>query len=464
VLNFNNATGNLFAILGKVGLVVKQARTYQTAQNPNLSVGLYGQLGAMPDVQAQVGNSYIGLLAGPEGACTNVQGVSRLVVNRLVFNDNPRISQTLQTLNVRASLAEIIRQMLVQNATVLAATVTATPAATITGVGNGAIVASSKRPIDGRVEENSFAETLQVTCTRDSYSGGAAAGNETMTVTGTGNIADAFAYNWPGGSNCTATLSCVNSAGNNAQGNALTNSNFATFKNTANVPDNWALVTGTAGIQLFQESSIVFGTGNAVRMLGNGSALTQLKQQFGTSTGTTGTLVPLSQYSVNLWLRRDGVAAGAGQLTIDLVDQNGVAINDANGVANTFTVDLTALTTTYAAASGVFRTPYILPAQQFLRVRQSTALTNGRSVYLANLSMGLMTVCYTGGPSVNVHSGAVNFQLGDFGTVAVTNSRGAGGTLSTFQTLWYQLFVEAQQNDLLLPSSAVPTVQDAWIA
>ena len=157
------------------------------------------------------------------------------------------------------------------------------------------------------------------------------------------------------------------------------------------------------------------------------------------------------------------MAAAAGTLVIELVDTNGTVLQDAAGNANTFSIDLTALNTIFTSYTADFRTPILIPDPLYLRLRLSVALTDGRSVYIDKASLGQMTQMYTSGPFLAVHSGSVPFMQGDYGTCQITNSRGVGGTLSTFQTLWDQLF-GMRQLDLLLPSSSSPTISDDLIA
>jgi hypothetical protein len=379
----------------------------------------------------------------------------------MVFRDNPQLNQTLQSVNTLTSLYEVIRQMKVAGASVLAMTV-ASSTGSFTGVGNGIIVASTKRPLDGLTLENAFAENLLLTCSSDSYSGSATAGNEGMQISGTGNQSDVFAFNWPLGSNCSASLSVINGNANNSQGNLLTNSGFETW--TSNVPNNFSLTVGAGGTNIFQENTLNYDGVSSCRLTGDApGTLTSFNQQFNLSTGTSGTLSTLSQYAFNVFVRRDSVAAGAGVMTIDLVDQNGTVILDANGVANSFTINLTALTTIYTAYNVVFRTPAILPTSQYLRFHLTTALTNGRSVYFDKASMGLMTQTYISGPFLSVHAGSTPFLQGDYSSVTIANSRGSGGTLSTWQTLLAQLFPQVIQNEILFPSSSVPTISDALI-
>ena len=88
----------------------------------------------------------------------------------------------------------------------------------------------------------------------------------------------------------------------------------------------------------------------------------------------------------------------------------------------------------------------------------------GGLLYLAKMGMGLMTWLYVGGPYAAVHSGGTPFLQGDYSFSEVTNSRGAGGTLDTWQVAFARLFDPLMTaNNLMLPSSAVPTVSDSLI-
>lgn len=467
MLSFADAPGNLFNRIGALGGLVKNVRSHQLAQLPAMTdttLGVVAQFTSESDIQALMGSAYLGILSGVEGACNLASSIAYQALNRQVFRDNPRLAQNLTSLNSLASILYVIQQMNQQGATVLRMTVGATPGP-FAGQGNGVIVASVNRPFDGLPLENAYAETVTFTCTQDSYTGGATAGNEGFTATGQGSESDLFAFDWPLGSNASGSYTAVSAAGNNSLGNLLQNSGFDTFANTANVPDNWTLVTGTAGVNTFQETGIIYAGASSLKLVGDGTTLTTLTQQFGTSTGTTATLSPQTQYSFVIWARRDGTAAASGRLAISLTNGSAV-VNDLAGTPNTFTIDLTNLSTAWVAYTGVFRTPEILPANVYLQVGMTSALSNGRAVYLDYGSLGTMQQLYTSGPFFAVHSGSVPFvasPVADFATVAVTNSRGAGGSLSTFQTLWAQFFSEMLSQEIMLPSSATPTISDALI-
>lgn len=461
----SGSAGDLFDRFGKLGLLVQQMKSYQTQQLLNMTDttdGVVAQYNAESDIQAEMGSNYIQLLDSPASTLgTFAQQMAVDTVNRMVFRDQPRLNQNLQQVNITASLAEVIRQMEEQGATVLAMTVTGTPAAFV-GYGNGVVNVSVRRASDGKVQENAFAEDVQFTCETDSYSGTATAGNESFAVSGTGSASGVFAFDWPLGSNATTSVNAIDGNSDNSNGNILTNSGFEDWTN--NIPDNWTLPVGTAGVNINREASIVYDGDFALRITGDGAdTRTQLQQQFDDTDGTAGTLSPQSQYSFNTWIRRDGTIPGDGVLRIALVDENGDVIDDDAGTANSFTVDLTTLNTVYTSFTGVFRTPSIMPATVSIQFKLTTALTNGRSVYVDKASLGEMELLYTGGPSVAVHAGSIPFLIGDYEFTTITNSRGSGGTLSTFQTLWDQL-LGMRDLDLLLPSSATPTISDSLIS
>jgi len=465
MLSFGDAVGNLFNRLGKLAALIENAAASQATQRTALTdatSGATAQFDGEPDLQAILGAGYVNALNAIGAAVGPLaQQVARATVDRMVFRDSPRPGQTLTQQAVADSIAEIIRQMKLAGATVLAQTVTATPAA-FTGGGNGVCVASVRRPLDGLVLEHAFAEDILLTVTADSYTGSRRAGNESLRADGEGAQNNVFAFDWPLGSGGRLTFSAVDAGTDNGAGNLLTNGDFEDW--TSNVPDQWEITTGTAGTHVFDENSIVFDGESALRLTGDGTTAVALRQAFDDSAGTRGKLKSLTQYAVNGWLRRDGTAAAAGTLIVELVDAEGDVIQDEAGNANTFTINLTALSTVYTAYNGVFRTPDVLPDEIYLRLRIGTALTSGRSVYLDRLGMAPMGQLYTGGPYLIVFSGSTPFVAGDFTTVAVTNSRGAAGTLNTWQTALFRLLDPlVSQNEFLFPSSSSPTISDNLI-
>src|SRR5688572_5532454 len=110
MLSFASAAGNLYNRFGKLGLLLSTMRTHQLAQRTNMIDGTNGvvaQYDGEPDIQALMGSSYLGVLSGVEGVASIAQSLAQQTISRMVFEDNPRISQTLTSLNVLDSIREV---------------------------------------------------------------------------------------------------------------------------------------------------------------------------------------------------------------------------------------------------------------------------------------------------------------------------------------------------------------------
>lgn len=457
------STGALFNRLGTLAYVIENVDSFHSTLEASLigGNGITNQYQTEPDLQAQIGTTWINLLASVEAPCSVMQQLTVATINRMVYRDSPQYNQTITGQNLTASINYVLQQMASQNATILQMTVGATSTPFV-GTGNGVINVSLKRPFDGRFLENAFQETITFTCVADSYIGGATAFNEGFQVTGEGSEPDVFAFDWPLGSNGLTQLNAINGDANQSQNNLLNNSGFALW--TGGAPNNWIIVTG--GSLITQNQSIIFTTGSSMLWTGDGSTLINITQTFNSSTGNNSTLSPQTQYSVNLYLRTGGAAPTQGILQIDLIDGHNNIINDQAGNPNSFTIDLTTLSTVWTSFKGFFRTPEIMPGTQSIRYHLNTALNNGAFVYFDKTSMGLATQLYSQGPFIAVHSGNTPFvqsPVADYGQAQVTNSRGAGGTLSTWQTALWRLLGTNLGFELIWPSSLSPDVSDGLI-
>ncbi len=471
---FFGAVGDLFERLGSYGSLLSEVRTYQLAQLVNTIdpvTGVVAQLDLEPDIQAIMGGSYIGLINGAGQAVgSTAQTLAGITVSRMVYRDNPRFNQTLTQQNVFLSMVEIIRQMKSQGATVLQMTVSATPSVgpsggSFAGIGTGVVVASVNRPQDGLYQENLFAENLLVTCATDSYSRTATAGNESLDITGVGQQTNLFAWDWPLGSNCSLSVTAIDGNQDNSGGNLLVNSGFEDWTGTGNFLNNWQLITGTLGVNIAEENSNVYDGTAAIVLTGDGATNVRWRQKFNDGTVGTSTLLDTyTQYAFNVFMRRDGIQAGAGSLQIALTDVNGNVLLDAGNNLQKLIVDLTGLTTNYMGYNVCFQTPPILPSDVYLDFELLVPITAGRQVFLDKAAMGLSQQCYSSGPYIAVFAGSVPFLIGDFATVLMANSRGVGSTISTWQTLWYRLFPDiVSRFELQLPSSTVPNILDSLI-
>lgn len=388
------------------------------------------------------------------GFTNQLANYCRSTVVEMANNDTPLAAPQLSL-----ALQLLIAQMTTAVASVQASVVAA-GAQTAVGTPNGnpVIVSSTKRG-DGLVNEYSIAETLTFLCTNDSQAGGATLNQEPLSIKGVTAAPSSLAFNWPLGSNYSGSQNCVDATLDYPSGgNLLRNSDFETWT-VANNPDQWVIRVGSAGTTVFKDIANPY-TGLAdLNILGNGSELTSLTQDFNSTTGTAYKLKPLTQYAWNCFVRVDSSAPGAGVLQVSLVDNALAVINDQQGVANSATVSLPGQTATYAKFSGVFRTPAVLPNSNTalkIRVRLSTALTNAKNVFIDHLALTEMKGTYAGGPSFSIFSANTKLIAGDSWTVALTN------TLGLFQKAFQRLF-DMRSLGLILPSNGSPTVSDSLI-
>lgn len=177
----------------------------------------------------------------------------------------------------------------------------------------------------------------------------------------------------------------------------------------------------------------------------DGSELTQLDSRV-TVTGQTA-------YALNLWLTV-AATAGSGVIQFSLVDGiSGTVINDSQGVANTITVNVDDLTTSWQALNDlvtqpVFRLPAVVPSLVYLRMRFSTSPPSGTKVYFDHMAMVGMTSLYSGGPLAALFAGSNAYRIGDKYNITVTNDR--AGKLHE----WMARTFDFAANQILLPVDA----------
>lgn len=215
-----------------------------------------------------------------------------------------------------------------------------------------------------------------------------------------------------------------------------------TFTNVA-APAQLTSTNGTTGGTLTHNTttastgSVMRGS-RAVEFDSNGSQLTTIQ--------TPVTLAALTQYAACVFAMADVVPA-AGVITVDLVDGiGGTVINDDQGTANSYTFTGAGLATSYAARTGVFRTPTTLPAIVYFRARITTAVSAGTSVFLDEAQLVPMSELYTDGVSVAIFSGPDAWAIGDRATLAATNDN--AGLLHS----WLNRVLSLRENRRLFPT------------
>ncbi len=378
------------------------------------------------------------------GMLSACRAAAQALLIRQVHADKPLPSQTLDE-----ALPELIRQMVAGDHYVAPNTVGSS--VTRTNLDGDGIVVVSTKDGRGRDLQHLLAEILECRVT-----GTATPGSERITVRGEERMADKLSWLWPAGSGASRVYTAIDAA--SAARNLVLNGGFEAC--TGVTVDDFSDDTGDWGTDWLIEETTVYKGSKSIELVGDGATLFQISQDI------TARVAALEQYGLALWARRDGSAAAAGVLTIDLYDGSAV-IDDASGTANSFTIDLTALTESFVAYSGIFRLPEPKPASVTLRLRLSTALTNGRSVFFDHLSLGAMLP--PGGeagtvPPISFHSGATAWNLDDWTwddrvfRVTPTNDQ-AGDWHAVFERLF-----DLAARGLVLPTAGSNIINDNLIA
>ena len=311
---------------------------------------------------------------------------------------------------------------------------------------------------NGLALQYAFGELITFTCSADSQ-GSATLNQEQITVTTPAADSNELDYLWPLGSGIAGqTFNLIDpNAQSQTDAQALNNSGFETQANTPNLPDQWTAVTGAAGTDIFIDGTNTYTGAGSLKFLGTAGALQDaIKQQFSSSTGTTYKLKPLTTYILNFWVRVSATPA-AGVLTVDLIDGTNTVINDAQSVANTVSKNLTGVSTSWVNVNAVFRTPAVLPAAQYLRIRLSTAIDNGKFVNVDSMSLNKpANQLYAGGPWCAGFSGNTKTILKDQWTIQTTQTWGV------IQQCMEQLF-NLRALGRVIPFSNAPTELDSLV-
>lgn len=454
-------TGGLFTRLGRILHVGYQLTPFESSI-PALYKQVFDQyLASLEEIGGAVEVQSNTLARIPSGVMNFATQAGSDTVQGMVLAD-----QASQSITLQGAIQEVIRQMIVGGYYVTPNAITITPAQLPSFVGNGVLVTSTKRG-DGLVQENSIAEVLRLTCTSDSYTGGRTQGQEQFGLTGAPVLGGVWDYDYPTGSGASAALNAISAAEYaNPTGNLLTNGNFEVWTDDA-IPELnfWTLGTGTWGTNIKRDTTAPNQGTYALQFQASG-VNTTLYQEFGDATdGTAVEPDGLRSYSVNLWVRKLSGTISAGVLRVALVDASGTVLNDQQGLANSFNITCSALTTSYVAYNAVFRLNATPPSEVRLQLRMTTALAGG-DVLVDDACYAPMTSFYQGGPGLAIFSGATPFVAASAWNLTVTNNQGGASYCGTFQTGFERLF--SMRNfggaGLLLPSTGSTLINNSLIS
>jgi len=449
-------SNGLFTRLGKLFQIAVQVKSFQAT----LATEIQDALDEFDGGDNDLAISLTDIKSSAQRSCASVYGMIRASAHKtlieMVNDDDPLPAKT-----VHLAMQRLIRQMEDSSASINASSYSATTTADGANTGNGAIIATTSA--NTKRTANTRAESLVFKCIKDAQISGTA-GAEVFEVTGEAPISDITDINWPGGSGISGRVVVTDpaiDASTQINKNLLTNSTFENF--TTNTPNNWTIAVGTAGTQVFKNTTAgnIFKGSASLKITGDsGGTLTKLTQNLDTSGATTGRLEPDTVYALTFKVYLDsGITAGV--MKVSIKDSGGTAIT-ADSLTAEVTANLGALAAgSWQTATTFFKTPKALPTGTPYQavVELTTAVTNTKNVYVDQLAAFKATQIAKG-PYVAVMRGTTDFVRDDEFVTAIAKS--GTGTMQENMDKFFGMY----EMGLQLPehSSGSETIADSLIA
>jgi len=359
----------------------------------------------------------------------------------------------LEQKNLKSALRELIRQMNAASSTVDGGTITiAAPSAGGSNVGNGKLVLSALASQVYAPTVVDFptvpTELIRATCVSDGYSNSIVENAEAFRIQGQ-RLEPRLNMDWPKGSGLDYYFDAANPdyEGGSAPGqNVLKNGNFEAF--TANAPDFWTIVTGSAGTTV-DDTTTKYTGATALEIDSDGSTAVKLTQQLGSLGGSRGSIKPDTPYTISFAVKTNGATMSAGVLRVYLTDGSAVLNNSDSNRKMQIEVaynTVGALTTTYQLYTRACMTPASVAKGVFFVIETSTAFTAGHELYIDNVMLSEMHRPTAGGLACQVIPGSTRFATEDVFTSQVTNNREG-----EFQTEFDRMF-DMESKGYALPS------------
>lgn len=425
-------TGGLFTRIGKLGSIIDDVNAHRGTDVPSLinSVVLDYQ-SADQDVINNLYSYLSSYQSGNSSLPSSLKSMAQSLVVEMVEDVSPQPSKSLSN-----AIGFIVRSMKGTGDTVKGPTISSSVTYDASNIGNPFAFVSMLDDT-GLPLGNSFAEVATATVSFDSQTGGVASGSEVLTASTPYAVSDTLSWLYPGGSGSSQSFTAIDALASPVGGhlNWVSNGAMETWT-VSNVPDGWHYGTGAAGTQ-FLRSTTHYDGSYSLSIVGDGTTLSEAYQEFtipgGSSMDSPIIMYPYYQLGICLYLSVTGTSP-SGILRVSLTDGTSV-INDASGNANSFTVDVSTLTSSFTPHGGAFRLPAVIPARVLLELKLTTAIPSGVTLYVDRVSMSRMQSLYQGGPRICIFSGNSRMIKGDKIYVNISNNY-AG----KFQLLFDKLF------------------------
>lgn len=429
-------TGGLFTRLGKLFGLAKTIRTHQQAIAPTAATSTSGVRTIYSVFASTTGT--LPMATDLVRAVTNEDSVSDASITTLAAIKAAAERTLIEMVDADTKLPaktvpEAMRELAFQmnrdaNKVAVTSFTLGSASYNASNVGNAVVVVSLEAPriiknnvvFTSKIVEQPYtrAETLTFSCAEDTKTAGVASGSEVWTVTGDRAFPN-LDRRWRAGSGAAlrvTTTSADQDNGGMPGMNLLTNSDFEVFE--SNAPVQWSTVTGTAGTHYKQNNSEYLRGTSSLEFVGNGSTLTSIRQQFNSGSGTYGKLKGDTLYLISFWVKNDGTSPAAGVVRVSVQDSGGSVLGSNMAAVATVTSGYSAWTQVTTAVVS----PVNIPDTSYLVLEQTTAISNGRSIYVDEITICEMTRLAAGGPGVAIVAGSTDSRRGDLATVSISNN------------------------------------------
>ena len=429
-------TGGLFTRLGKLFGLAKTIRQHQQAIAPTAATSTSGvrtiysvfasTTGTLPmatDLVRAVTDEDVVANA----SVTTLSGIKAAAERTLI--EMVDADTKLPSLTVPDAMRELAFQMNrdTQKVAITSFTIGST-SYNAANTGNAIVVVSDEAPriikdnvvFTAKIVEQPYtrAETLTFSCVEDTKAAGISSGSEVWHVQGDRSYPN-LDRRWRSGSGTMLRVFATSGdqdAGGMPGRNILTNSDFEVFE--SNAPVQWSVVTGTAGIHFKESNSEYLRGTSSLEFKGNGSTLTSIRQRFNSGDGTYGRLKGDTLYLISFWVKNDGTSPAAGVVRVSVQDGSGSVLGSNMAAVATVTSGYSAWTQVTTAVVS----PVNIPDTSYLILEQTTAISNGRSIYVDEITVCEMQRLAPGGPGVAIVAGSTDSRRGDLATVAISNN------------------------------------------
>jgi len=438
-ISYTGSTG-IFTHIGKVIKAVNACATDLTNWDTRESdIQTVYEAGG----QQVAADPLIGYVNQIQTAIANIRGtLGELVTTRLQDYDSVVSQLGIPSNDIGSVLYALITQMNTDSASVNASAVTiGSITAGASNVGDGTILTNAyldgaSAPVLGGqahpaylnlLTEMSVPETMTFKCSRDSYTDGVTAGQESFSWNGQLALNGTWTEGTEGSGNGPA-IQCLQA------GTIISGMGFESWT-TTNIPDGFAIDAGVVTVNVARESTTVYRGSYSAKLLGTGIAAVTIGQAVAASR-----LKPLKRYCCSIRYRASATQTSSQSFTVKFTG---------TGYTEGSTEKIVVLGDVFPTSWTLGHFWVTMPAAIPSDMRLIVSLAGSATVNMFVDDLGFAEATYHNGIAAAAVAGATNFVRGDSFTTAITVTAGVVQDYAR------------RQFKVQLPSSGSPTIADS---